>query len=254
MKSKSVVIRGKVFPGITQKSIDSIRSWFDGELLLSTWEDQCTVSGIDKLIISKDPGAGPVQQAYRQLVSYKAGLDNCKGDEVLVTRSDIVHYRDLFSIFDLSSTQLNDYKIFSKKIVIFNMMSINPSSNHFAAPTPISRAYRLSDWTQVGYKEDLYKWCDAISTFEDYKDSGLCTEQLWFTNLIKRYKDPSFPITDITSRFNDIIPYVVSNFKIIDMITTGKSKNLNWANQPEYLGCYFTEKLYEDCCSVYRVY
>lgn len=246
----SIVIRGKIFPNITQKVVDSIRSWHQGELILSTWNNQeVNLTGIDTIILSDDPGSGPVQQANRQLLSYLRGLQACSNDLVLVTRSDIIHNSDIQKFFYNKDDRLEKFSIFKEKVVVSNMMTINPLKSHPDVPTFISKLFRVCDWFQLGLKEDLFKWVDALDTFETYKNSGLCTEQLWFTSLIKKYKDSSFPIENIVERSKEVLPYIISNFRIIDMKSTGNAINLNWVNQPEYLGCYFTEKEYNEYCS-----
>ena len=244
--NKSVIIRGKIFPKYTQASIDSIRKWHKGELILSTWKNQeeNKIEGIDKLILSDDPGSGPVQQSNRQIVSYSEGLKNCEGDVILVTRSDIVHQKDIFQYFNTLKKYDNKFKIFSERLIVSNMMTIDPEKNHPDVVGDINKYFRVCDWFQVGYKHDLIKWIDVKNVFEEYKHSGLCTEQLWLAGLIKKHYSSLFDINDVLKYKFIFWNLLINNFHIINMKSTANAINLNWFNQPENLGCYLMEEKY----------
>lgn len=242
--NKSIVIRGKIFQS-TQTSVDSIRTWFDGELILSTWNNQeIKISGVDKIVTSNDPGPGPIQQINRQLFSYKAGLEATTNNLVMVTRSDITHYTNLFEYYDTLNSYDERFKIFDKRVVVSNMMTINPEKNHPDVPTEKDKYYRICDWFQVGSKQDLFKWVEIMDVVEQYKNSNLCTEQVWLCALIKKYHFSNFDLNNMMNYKFLFIDYLINNFQVIDMKTTGKSINLNWVNQPEDLGCYFMESEY----------
>ena len=145
----SVVIRGKIFPH-TQETINSIRAWFDGEIILSTWKDQEIekITGYSKVVLSPDPGAGPVQQMKRQLVSYKNGLQESTGEVVLVTRSDMVHYKNPFDYFGKLQNKNEIFRIFEERVIIGNMMTIHPERN-CPGETNEQRYFRLNDWFRL---------------------------------------------------------------------------------------------------------
>ena len=242
---KSIVIRGKIFE-CTQTCVDSIRSWFTGELILSTWDNQnINISGVDKVVVQKDPGPGPVQQINRQLLSYKAGLDASTNNIVMVTRSDISHYKNLFQYYDTLNSYDERFKIFDKRVIVSNMMTINPDKDHPHIPTEQDKYYRISDWFQIGSKKDLFKWVEITDIVKEYKNSNLCTEQIWLCGLIKKYHFSNFDLNNMMNLKFLFIDYLINNFQIIDMKTTGKSINLNWINQPEDLGCYLMESEYK---------
>ena len=242
--NKSIVVRGKIFEH-TQKTVDSIRSWFDGEIILSTWNNQSiNINNIDKLILSNDPGPGPVQQASRQYHSYKAGLDATSNELVMVTRSDIVHNKDLFPYYCTHNEYDEKFKIFNNRLVVSNMMTINPEKSHDHIPTEKDKYFRICDWFQVGTKSDLNKWINVSNIFEQYKDSNLCTEQLWMCGFIKNNHFSNFDLNEMMKYKFLFWDYMLNNFRIIDMKTTGMAINLNWQNQPENLGCYLMESDY----------
>jgi hypothetical protein len=244
--NNSVVIRGKIFES-TQECVNSIRAWFDGELILSTWDNQnVNITGIDKLVLQKDPGPGPIQQINRQLLSYKAGLDAATNETVMVTRSDISHYKNLFSYYKTLNNYDLKFKIFDNRVVVSNMMTINPEKSHPDVPTEIDKYYRICDWFQVGNKYDLYKWVNIHDIVEQHKSTSLCTEQIWFGGLIKKNHFSNFDLNNIMNYKFLFFDYLINNFHIIDMKTSGKAINLNWKNQPEDLGCYFMEKEYNN--------
>ena len=170
--NKSIVIRGKIFE-CTQTCVDSIRSWFNGELILSTWNNQeIKITGVDKIITLNDPGPGPIQQINRQLFSYKAGLEATTNDLVMVTRSDISHYKNLFQYYDTLNSYDERFKIFDKRVIVSNMMTINPDKDHPHIPTEQDKYYRISDWFQIGSKKDLFKWVEITDIVKEYKNSN----------------------------------------------------------------------------------
>jgi hypothetical protein len=244
--NNTIVIRGKIFEH-TQKTVNSIRTWFDGELILSTWEEQDTqITGIDKLVTQRDPGPGPVQQAARQIYSYKAGLESASNDLIMVTRSDIVHNKNLFHFYNTLNQYDEKFKIFDSRLIVSNMMTINPEKSHSHIPTEKDKYFRVCDWFQVGIKKDLFKWANVLDVFDRYKNLGLCTEQLWFCGLIQENHFPILESNDIMKYKFLFWDYLINNFQIINMKTTGDAVNLNWQFQPENLGCYLMENEYNE--------
>ena len=252
---RSVVIRGSVSfdkrPGVyIQQVIDSIRSWHTGELILSTWNNQQHAAqgliGVDKVVCSDDPGEGPVQQFLRQAQSYYVGVSVSTGSEVMVTRTDILHFKDLFELRNTypKKTKAN-ISAFDEKLLIGNMMTIRPGSD-----IDIS-TYRANDWFQVGTREDILKWGRVfedipkldINRITELRNNGsICTENLWFKMLLKRYVNPEL---DITEWPDDLAMHaLLDNFEVMNTITTARAINLNWAFQPQRLGCYLTEEQY----------
>jgi hypothetical protein len=242
----SVVIRGKIFSH-TQETIDSIRTWFDGEIILSTWDDQdiSVLKNYDRAVLSKDPGPGPIQQMKRQLVSYKNGLENASGEVILVTRSDMVHYKNPFQYFGILKNGNEIFKIFEEKIVIGNMMSIHPERN-CPGEENYQRYFRLNDWFQVGLKEDLNKWCDILDTVEENIDANICTEQFWFAGCLKKYFDKSINLNNLQLYRAFLWLAILNNFRILNTKTTLGANNKNWERQPENLICYLMEHEYND--------
>lgn len=241
---KSIVIRGKIFPH-TQETISSIRTWFQGEVILSTWTDQdiSNLNGYDILIKTEDPGPGPIQQMKRQLVSYQEGLKACSGELLLVTRSDMVHYKDPFVYFGQLKNKNEVFRIFDERVIIGNMMSIHPDRT-CPGEMDNQRFFRLNDWFQVGLKTDLHKWCDLNDIMEQHKDSNICTEQLWFAGCLKRYFDNSIDLYKLENYREFLWLAILNNFRILNTKTTLQSNNLNWLNQPENLICYLMEHEY----------
>lgn len=264
---RSVVLRGSLFfpkrPGhYTQNVIDSIRSWHNGELIVSTWHDQIeqarSLYGIDKLVVSPDPGDGPLQQMQRQLNSYRAGVSAATGEQILVTRTDIVHFRNLFEFIgkDLERSTVN-FGSFRQKLVIGNIMTIAPGSSEKI------NTFRACDWYQCGWAEDIHRWCsiheelaaipkqvlDAAWSRED-----ICTEKLWFSLVLQKYARKDFDWQN-TSQYDAFAWHaLVDNFTVLDSISTARTLNLNWAFQPQRLACYVTEKQFNhvraDLCGV----
>lgn len=258
MPSQTIILRGSLsFPkrpgAYTQNVIDSIRSWFKGELILSTWQDQLTEArglvGLDRIVLSPDPGDGPLQQMQRQLNSYWAGVNASTSDQLLVTRTDIAHFRDLFEFIETpehSKPSHHGLGIFRNKLVVGNIMTINPDSSER------QRTFRVCDWFQCGWREDIQKWCfitqelaqipkaelDRVWSYE-----GICTEKLWQVLVLKKHCKQLQHLNWADTSAYDHLAWaaMVDNFRVLDQIQTCRSLNLNWAFQPQRLNCYVTE-------------
>ena len=210
---------------------------------MSTWEGQEKylkgINGIDKIVLSADPGPGPVQQINRQIISFKEGLKNTDSDLVLVSRTDVVHKIDVFNFFDIDTKCTNSFKIFEKKITIGNMMSILPNSTEYP-PT-----FRLGDWFHLGLKKDLEKWANIHELVNSEEILGMiCTEQIWSLSVIKKYLG-LIPSINNYSQINDYCwDYILNNFSIWNTKSDLKTFNMNWTFQPEFLYCYIDRNYY----------
>ena len=263
---QSVILRGSLSfakrPGFyAQNVVDSIRSWFKGEIIVSTWEDQVesarNLIGIDKVVVSKDPGDGPIQQMQRQVNSYWAGVNACSGDEIMVTRTDILHFRDLFEFIGIRPhVSPYDMRCFDDKIVIGNIMTIHPESNE------ANRTFRACDWFQVGKRSDIERWIGITQELaqiplneleEHWGRHNICTEKLWFILVLNKYSKHRIDWRNTTAMDDLAWPALLDNFVLLDQITTARSINVNWAFQPQRLHCYVTEhefnKKYLELCA-----
>jgi hypothetical protein len=78
----------------------------------------------------------------------------------------------------------------------------------------------------------------------------ICTENLWFRLVLKKYFDNNLSIYDWKLSDQLAMHAIIDNFEVMDTITTMQSLNLNWSFQPQRLGCYFSEEQYNE---VYKV-
>jgi len=252
---KSIILRGSISydrhpHNFLENIINSIRSWFDGEIIISTWkgqEDKISPSlEVDKIIFTEDPGPGPIQHWKRQVVSALEGFNNSTGDLIMISRPDIVFKKDVFQYMDLYTKSNDTFKIFDHKIVIPNMMTLRPDGDEKP------KYFRVTDWMHIGYRSDIFKWINVLEQIEkfdyskhDTESVGICTEVSWF-------------LAALNNKFGDIINIhncdnikkyawyaIMNNFVVLDTRTTIGAYNMNWDFQPEYLSCYFNEELYE---------
>lgn len=254
---QSIILRGSLSfpkrPGhYVQNVVDSIRSWFTGEIIVSTWHDQMNdaqqLIGVNKVVVSPDPGDGPLQQMQRQLNSYWAGVQACSGDQVMVTRTDILHFRDLFEFIDrYPKTSSFSTKCFDKKLVIGNIMTIDPQ-----APDNV-RTFRACDWFQVGTRKDIEKWCSIIEELaaiprteldQAWEQNRICTEKLWFCLVMNKFSNYKIDWRNTESQDYLAWPALIDNFVILDQISQARSINLNWAFQPQRMPLYVTNQSY----------
>jgi hypothetical protein len=248
----SIVFRG--IPGDQfVEIIEAARNWHDGEIILSTWEDvEVPADLVDKVIRDRDPGqvnniSNPsLIHARRQILAAFNGVSEASGDKVLLTRADIIHRAPLFDFVakrDRAAKTFN--KLFDHKVVCSNMMTLDPDTKYGA---PRERYYRVSDWFQCGFREDVLKFVDIINEVERYKHSGCCLEQLWLISSLNKHSDDTIVpilIEETLSTIKDSWRTLLTNFKVVDTRSTAKAENYRWLHQPEYFGCYITEKKYE---------
>lgn len=248
---QSVVVRGSLSYNKHPKNfielvVNSIRSWFDGELILSTWEGQEKYLNndldIDKVVYSSDPGSGPIQHWQRQVVSYQNGLSVSSGDEIMVTRTDMVHKINPFQFLNTFQNSGSDLKVFDNKLVVSNMMTIRPDSNEYP------NTFRVCDWMQVGSREDIFKWSDILNYILNLDLEKLsemnCTEKLWALSVLKNKYPDIIDIYDSSNIDEFAWDFIVNNFIVLDTKSMLGAINMNWHFQPEYLPCYLDHDTY----------
>jgi len=255
---KSIIIRGSISydrhpENFLDKIIESIRSWFTEEIIISTWTNQqryltkYVQDNVNKIVYTDDPGE--IDNHYlkhfkRQVISYLNGFNESTGDIVMVTRSDILFKKDLFQYVDFYPTSTDCLKVFQKKILVPNMMTIRPDSNEFP------NCFRVCDWYQLGYRSDIFAWAnilDSAMSLDTSKLNHLCgTETIWFLSVLRnKFGD----LVDIYNPSDELKKYaweaIINNFIVMDMRSSLSSENMNWTFLPEHGTCYFSEDLYK---------
>lgn len=252
---RSVVIRGSVAHQIKpenhiEKTVDSIRSWFDGELVVCTWtEQEKFLSGIkdkvDKIVLSYDPGPGPVQNIIRQMTSFKEGVEACSGEEILVTRPDITFSKDIFQFLGEYENTSQHLRFAEKKILVGNVMTINPDS--FEIPN----TFRISDWFHCGKRSDIEKMYSGIDLVWGMDRKKLetvktCTEKLWILSVLKQNCISQIDLYDSSSIDEFAWEAIMNNFIVLNSYSTLGTYNYNYPNQQENMYCYLTEQQYKE--------
>ena len=264
--TRSILIRGALAfdkrpNAFVQQTIPTIRSWFDGELVVCTWKGQEKfVEGIenhiDKLILLDDPGPGFIQAYNRQLISYQNGLAECTGEVVFVARSDFNITKDPFPIWQRVSQKNNGrMQVFEKRVVVGNMMTVHPEKEK-----PTDAFFRVSDWIQMGQKTDLMKWSSVLQTSQrlyreatraediqtkEYRTEPYGSEQVWLISLLNQYLDSSVNLLNYGSVSLDTAWNVIlNNFWVMNTRSSLNAYNLNWNFQSEFHPIYMTETEY----------
>lgn len=253
---RSIVFRGVLsYPkrptNHAKTIIDSVRKWFDDEIIIITWKHQrdhlVGINNVDKIIMLDDPGEGPIQQTLRQMLHFNIAMNYCHGDQIMVTRMDIKHDKNLFDYLDGDQykTKIN-LSCFQKKLLVSSMLTIRPEYPH--------DTFRVCDWYHVGYKEDIHRWASALDVLNETdpnylislrNEGKICTEQIWFGFVYKKYKDPSFDWTDTHLYGHLNWNLLLDNFIIKNTRSTAESFNLNWNHQPEFKPDYVDENIIE---------
>lgn len=242
---QSIVLRGSLHNDINN-IILLIRNWFDGEIVICTWKtEQNKIKNfyelVDKIHFIDDPGAGPIQNIKRQMKSFQEGLDVSTGDEILISRADMLFHKNIFSFLYKNKQQNEKFCFVDDKIIIGNIMTINPLSNE------IPNTYRISDWFHCSTKKSLEKMVCGIdlvfnaneNLINEYK---LCTEKLWIHSILSKLFDVDlYDSSQYDKHFWDLL---YNNFILLNSISTLNTENLKYKNQPENLSCYITEYNY----------
>jgi hypothetical protein len=261
--SKTILLRGSICfdkrpASFIKEIVPSIRKWFDGQLVVSTWKGQephlkGLEKDIDNIVLVDDPGLGFIQSYNRQLISYREGIKACQGELLLVSRSDIHFSSDPFEKWT-SVPQKNNghFQVFGERVIVGNMMTIPPHR----AEASVSN-FRVSDWFQIGRKRDLELWADVLETSRDlyrhytgqqdittteYKTETYGSEQVWLIPNLNLSNYSTFSSYDAWCA-------LINNFWILNTRSTLNAHNLNWTAQPEFHPWYITE---DECVSAYH--
>ena len=245
-----------VFRGIPNEHFEEIinttRSWHSGEIILSTWNDvEIDESLVDKVVRDSDPGPvfnfinPSLVHAHRQVLAAYNGVSASEGEKVLLTRADMIHRKNIFDFVVERKNKNTFNKLFDHKVVCGNMMTFDPDTRY---GQPRDRYYRVNDWFQCGYRNDILKFVDIKNEIEKYKHSGCCLEQLWFISALNKHTENVIQpilIDQTLSTVEESWKTLLTNFKVVDTRSTAKADNYRWLNQPEYYSCYITESKYE---------
>jgi hypothetical protein len=261
--NNTILIRGSIAfdkrpMSFVQKTIPSIRKWFKGQLVVSTWKGQeqhldGLEKEIDNIVLTDDPGPGFIQSYNRQLVSYQRGLKACSGELMLVSRADFEILSDPFVYWN-SIPQKNNghFQVFQERVIAGNMMTVAPHR----AEASVSN-FRVSDWLQIGKKCDLQLWANVLETSEklysehtglknlstsEYKTETYGSEQVWLISLLHKHAMSSLNLGNY-SEFSqyDAWSAMINNFWILNTRSTLQAHNLNWNEQPEFHPWYIRE-------------
>jgi hypothetical protein len=265
-ESHSILLRGGIAfdrrpTSFVRETIPSLRKWFDGQLVVSTWKGhEHHLEGLEKeidvLVVSEDPGPGFIQSYNRQLISYDVGLKACVGELVFACRADFDIRTDPFGCWQQLPKKNNGFmQVFQERVIAGNMMSLPPQDNR-AAET----YFRISDWFQLGTRADLEKWCSVLDTSKmlyqqflgspdistkEYRSEVFGTEQVWFISLLNKYVDAGLNLINY-HQYDSRIAWcaLMNNFYILNSRSTLNAHNLNWNFQPEFHPEYLTEDGY----------
>jgi len=255
---KSIVIRGAISHqnrpnNHLENILNSVRQWFDGEIVLSTWKDQekfvskNSKNNIDKFVYLDDPGEvnnENLKHFKRQILSSLNGFNESSGDLVLLTRADVMFNKNIFDYVNDYQFSTDTLKVFDRKILVSNMMTIRPDSNE------IPNCFRVCDWFQLGYREDIEKWVNILDVSMNLDTTKMsrenCTESIWFLSVLKKkfgdminIYNPSFELKQFAWEA------IVNNFIVMNTRTSLNVENMNWQFLPEQGTCYFSEDLYK---------
>ncbi len=182
--------------GQTKSCIDDIKGWFDGEIILSTWNDQ-NLSGLPKVskIIQSDhgptiDGLKNCTNLLRMIRSRLAGVKESSSEIVLVTRTDNIHKGmiEYQSIVARYPAFMNGYK-FSEKMVIPAIGTVNPDHQYWGKP------FHISDWWIMGRKDCIVNFYDIEKELknnieqhkEHLKSVNILAEQVVFMTVLKKF-------------------------------------------------------------------
>lgn len=161
----SVVLQGMYYPGVTERSLASVRENLPGaQIIFSTCDREGAkrLAGYDRLIVSEDPGSFACEDhpsekennINRQIVNTLAALREVVTPYVFKLRTDfILAGHDFLEYFDRYPKAEEAYRVFSHKILSCCYFARNPRSD---VPYPL----HPSDLAFFGRMEDVLKLFD----------------------------------------------------------------------------------------------
>jgi hypothetical protein len=234
----SVVFRGQLFRGSGKTSINqfdkvlrSVRDWHDGEVILSTWDDQpmdFDQKMVDVVITTKDVGQDELRcypfkrNCKRQTTLANLGAEAATGDKILLTRTDMIHKENIFN------------QVIPNKLTIPVLLSMDPDyrgpfknrkhenikNPYFYISEACTRLFHPSDLFQCGFALDVKRWASkevAASVLKNMQ-SFCCIEQLWCISYLNIFKGYEIDFFDLESHHDQRWSALVDNFEIKDLI------------------------------------
>jgi hypothetical protein len=160
----SVVLTGKAGP-LTQNVIASVRRFLpSARVILCSWKPEALAFAdlVDECLTPDEPPAlwpGPMLNANKQLVAVQSALKLVTTPFCLKVRTDTVLTRaDFVSAFVQRPARDTFHSIFSERIVISNLFTINPRR-----PALVQRnlSFHPSDIAMFGLTEDIRRFWSA---------------------------------------------------------------------------------------------
>lgn len=234
----SVVFRGQLFRDSGKTSINqfdkvlrSVRDWHDGEVILSTWDDQpmdFDQKMVDVVITTKDVGQDELRcypfkrNCKRQTTLANLGAEAATGDKILLTRTDMIHKKNIFN------------QVIPNKLTIPVLLSMDPDyrgpfknrkhenikNPYFYISEACTRLFHPSDLFQCGFALDVKRWASkevAASVLKNMQ-SFCCIEQLWCISYLNIFKGYEIDFFDLESHHDQRWSALVDNFEIKDLI------------------------------------
>jgi len=259
---KSILIRGLISNENTgggkyrknhiTKIIDSIRNWYDGEIIICTWVGQeLYLEGVkdrvDKIVYLDEPKYTPCVNIKKQVYSLSEGLKHCTGDIILETRADIAYNKNIFEEYIDLPYKDEKFRLFNNRILTCSTMTID--TNNF---DKLLGTFRYSDWMHLGYRDDLIKFSDIMDIIDNHKlDDCDCPERFWILSLYKKHIADVCDYSDTKAINQNNIPLLLNNFIVKNTNTQLAMINFNWTHQPEDMGFYITFDKYMDTYNKY---
>lgn len=165
----TVVIQGPFNKDLTPKCIGSIRSFFpSSKIIYSTWRGEVPGNlDVDLLIENHDPGAfsfdslGNKNNLTRQIVSSRAGINECKSKYCLKVRSDVIFINNNIMNMHMNYGERSpNFKFFQERVVVCSVFTRHPRRSGLL--------FHPSDWISFGLTSDVRDLWDVAPPDEPY--------------------------------------------------------------------------------------
>ena len=146
----------------------------------------------------------------------REALKLCEKGLIFKTRSDAVHNRNPFEIYQKIEVEEGDLKVLQNKVFISSIMSIDP---YYPIGGEYSK-YRLfspSDWMFLGLYEDVKEWFNIEEQSKQAIKYAQCCEQIFcLSNFMKCKSSNNFNFQRFYDEQNQKISldFILSNLKI----------------------------------------
>lgn len=219
-KDCCIILRGmwSMSSGPTLQNIENVRKVYDGEIIYSTWHDtkfptqELKRLGV-KIVLSDDPGTGPIQNIKRQMFPVRLAIEHTNKDKIFVIRGDVSFTKMPFYLYD-------ENKIYFSSIMSLPMKGLPANSGLASFEASLHTRFdydwfcRFGDLFHLGNRKEMIKLFSYFTKEQEalfLQTLPRCQEQWMF------YKYITEKIGDGKELRSEYDRHVAENIEILNL-------------------------------------